>query len=267
LFWGDSNLIDQMPFWKKSLRTLFLRWVYSYVDRAFSVGTRSRAYFRAMGLPEERILFAPHAVDNDRFGAASEQTQLQASQLRERLGIGADETVFLFAGKFIGKKDPLLLIDAFLELGHPHAHMVFIGDGALKPQMLEKTRGHARMHILPFQNQSGMPMAYAMCDVFCLPSRGPGETWGLAVNEAMACGKAVVVSDRVGCAVDLVREGRNGYTFRSGVMEELTDRLRLLSDPGTARAMGLESRREIHPWNFTEVALAFESVMGDLESK
>ena len=261
LFWGDSNLVDPMPSWKKALRRLFLRWVYSHVDAAFSVGTNSRAYFEAMGMAEDSIRFAPHAIDNGRFAAASEKAAPEASRLRESMGIGRDETVFLFAGKFIEKKDPLLLLEAFLGLGTEHAHLVFIGDGVLKGRLLEMSRGQAGIHVLPFQNQSGMPLAYALCDVFCLPSRGPGETWGLAVNEAMACGRAVLVSDRVGCAVDLVADCENGYVFRNGDKDDLIGKMRLLLDVGSARRMGLKSRERVQPWNFTSVAEAFESTL------
>jgi len=60
-----------------------------------------------------------------------------------------------------------------------------------------------RFRVLPFQNQTRMPVVYRLGDLVILPSAF-GETWGLAVNEAMACGRPALVSNRVGCAADLV---------------------------------------------------------------
>jgi glycosyltransferase involved in cell wall biosynthesis len=237
---------------------LFLRLVYRYVDTAFYVGTRSREYFRAVGMREEALVFAPHAVDNERFSRQSREARERVLAWRGELGIGESETVFLFAGKFIDKKDPLLLMEAFIELDEENTHLVFIGDGILKDEMQRMASGNSRIHILPFQNQSAMPAAYALCDVFCLPSKGPGETWGLAVNEAMACGKAVLVSERVGCAVDLVCHAENGYVFRTGDKADLLEKMRLMLSTGSIGRMGERSAEKISSWNFQAVAEAIE---------
>ena len=92
--------------------------------------------------------------------------------------------------------------------------MIFVGSGALEAELKERFEAHANIHFVGFQNQSKMPIWYRVADVFCLPSRGPGETWGLAVNEALACGCRVIVSDRVGCAEDLVKGNSYGVVFR-----------------------------------------------------
>jgi glycosyltransferase involved in cell wall biosynthesis len=81
---------------------------------------------------------------------------------------------------------------------------LFVGGGELQGQLDAIAAANPdRIRVLPFQNQSRMPAAYRLGDVFALPSAN-GESWGLAVNEALACGRPVVVSDRVGCAVDVV---------------------------------------------------------------
>ena len=261
LFWGDSTLIDPMPDWRKSARKLFLRWVYGSVDKAFYVGTRSREYFKALGFGDDDLSFAPHSVDNSRFASASEAAQSRAAEWRSSLGIPEDDVVFLFAGKFIEKKDPLLLMEAFKGMACEKSHLVMVGDGSMRDSMEDVRKGQPRIHIFPFMNQSEMPVAYAMCDVFCLPSKGPGETWGLAVNEAMACGKAVIVSDRVGCAVDLVKSGENGYVFRSGDRDELIEKMSRTLDVSVARSMGLNSRDRIASWNFFSIAESIESAV------
>ena len=97
-----------------------------------------------------------------------------------------------------------------------------------------------------FLNQSEIPLAYAAADALVLPSDA-GETWGLVVNEAMACGRPAIVSDRVGCREDLVLEGETGLSFRFGDWEELGGQMRRLAgDPAQAKAMGAAARQRVH---------------------
>jgi glycosyltransferase involved in cell wall biosynthesis len=261
LFRGDSTLLDPIPTWKKVMRKAFLRFVYSHVDKALYVGTRSRDYFRWAGIPDKGLVYSPHAVDNERFHRTSEEGKGRSEEMRRALGIAPEDTVFLFAGKFIPKKDPLTLILSFLDAGLPNGHLVMVGDGQLSPRMQEVSAGRLNVHFLPFTNQSEMPYVYGAADVLCLPSIGPGETWGLAVNEAMACGKAVLVSDRVGCAVDLVVDGRNGFYFRAGDRSDLKEKLLRMGDTDLVRRMGSESLKRIQGWTFEAVAASIENAV------
>lgn len=254
-FRGDSTLLDEQGGIKQLRRALTLRWVYSYVDHAFYVGSNNRAYFRKYGLTDRQLTFAPHAVDNGRFGA---ERAAEVMELRRSLGIADNDIVILFAGKLDEKKAPVLLLDTFLKLNKPDVHLLFAGEGEQNHILRQKAEGQCNIHFLPFQNQSYMPVVYQCCDLFCLPSKGPAETWGLAVNEAMACGKAILVSDKVGCAVDLVSD-ENGAVFNSGNMGELTEALtKLLSSRENLNQLGLASKKSIQPWNFTHIAIAIE---------
>ena len=111
--------------------------------------------------------------------------------------------MFLFAGKLEAKKQPLELAEAFASL-QSQAHLIYVGSGMLEDALKERFDSNPNIHFVGFQNQSKMPIWYRVADVFCLPSRGPGETWGLAVNEALASGCVALVTDKVGCAEDLV---------------------------------------------------------------
>jgi glycosyltransferase involved in cell wall biosynthesis len=90
-------------------------------------------------------------------------------------------------------------------------------------------REHLRVDFAGFKNQTELPAFYAAADVLVLPSDG-GETWGLVVNEAMACGLPAIVSDAVGCAPDLIQEGKTGFTFPLGSESELAARLMALAE-------------------------------------
>jgi glycosyltransferase involved in cell wall biosynthesis len=258
-FRGDSTLLDPLPSWKKVLRGSWLRYVYSLVDKAFYVGTRNMEYYLEMGVPETGLVYAPHAVDNERFAAGAVDHVGKAAAMRRSMGIGEKDKVVLFAAKFIPKKDPGLLVQAWKQLRLENAHLVLVGDGELLPLLQKASADDPRIHILPFQNQQSMPAVYLMGDVFCLPSKGPGETWGLAVNEAMACGRPLLVSDMCGCAVDLVLEGVNGYRFRSGDVQGLASRLEKMLIQDDLYSMGKASFHHIRGFSHEAFTRALES--------
>lgn len=255
-FRGDSTLLDACSSLRQLLRPVMLRWIYRHVDHAFYNGTHNRAYFKKYGLKDRQLSFAPHAIDNERFGA---DHSAEAEQLRRDLGIAADEILVLFSGKFESKKAPLFLLENFLKIDLEKVHLAFTGSGTLEPALRKMAMGKQNIHFLPFQNQSVMPVVYQSCDLYCLPSSGPAETWGLAVNEAMASGKAVLVSDKVGCGADLVLPD-NGAIFQSGNSEAFCSALaRLTVSRKNLAALGTHSKNIIQPWNFENIAIAIEN--------
>src|SRR5262249_55824285 len=152
--------------------------------------------------------------------------------------------------KFIDKKDPGLLLDAFTRTTH-RAHLVLIGNGALEDTLRARAAGHRNVHFLPFQNQRIMPAVYRLSDLFVLPSRGPGETWVLALNEAMASGRPVIAGSKCGGARDLVDEGINGWVFESGDGEQLMRVLQtaLALDRQALLSMGSNARAKSARWS------------------
>lgn len=266
LFRGDSTLLDDQLWIKNLFRSFLLTWVYKHVDFAFYVGKANKAYFKAMGVPEQKLIYAPHAVDNDRFGQDRKE---EVRALRDQLAINEDEILILFAGKFEEKKDPLILLEAFIHLNHSNTHLLFVGNGELEEKLkrtaLLQTQGDnskKKIHFLDFQNQNMMPVIYQVCDLFCLPSRGPSETWGLAVNEAMAAGKAILVSNRVGSAEDLVLDHRNGYIFKHNDLNDCIDKLqKLIANKSALINMGIFSGQMIKGWNFENITKALMSQM------
>ncbi len=249
LFRGDSTLLDERPGIKNLLRSVFLKWVYRHISFALYTGTNNKRYFEKYGVLSRQLLFAPHAVDNKRFGISHAEEQ---SVLRQELGIGPDDLIVLFAGKLEEKKAPGSLLTAFIKLASPGCHLVIVGDGVLRLPLQQQAAGYPNIHFMDFQNQTTMPAIYQLCDIFCLPSTGPGESWGLAVNEAMAAGRAVLVSDKVGCAVDLVKSGVNGYVYTAGSVSDLSEKLSVLigkKKEGLA-LMGAQSKKIVQEWSF-----------------
>ncbi|MEE9355852.1 MAG: glycosyltransferase family 4 protein [Methylococcaceae bacterium] len=259
LFRGDSTLLDEKPGLKTLVRRLVLRWVYQHVDIALYVGSQNRRYFKVHGLADKQLVFAPHAIDNERFSEAPKAKD-EALLWRQRLGITNEEKVLLFVGKFEPKKGPDLLLDAFLSAKNSQMHLVFVGSGILEESLKEKA--NARVHFLGFHNQTVMPVIYRIGDVIVLPSRGPGETWGLALNEAMACGKAVIASNKVGAAVDLVVEDQNGWIFNIERNDDLDHCVQGLLHINKAKLLeiGQCSRNLIASWSLEKQIAAIADV-------
>jgi len=258
LFRGDSTLLGEQNGWKKVARRIFLRWVYRHVDIALYVGSRNKDYFLAHGLKERQLVFAPHAVDNIRFGNAEHEKE--AAARRAALGIGPDQLLVVFVGKFQEQKDPLTLVGAWKDILEKDIHLLMVGTGVLEEKIRLAAAGNERIHFLGFQNQSVMPEIYRIGDVFCLPS--VSETWGLSINEAMACSRAILASDLCGCSVDLVREGTNGYIFAAGSKEDLCAKVRSFQErKGQLREMGAASASIIRDWSYDGLAAAIESAV------
>lgn len=262
-FRGDSTLLDDRWGLKSFVRRLFLRWVYHHVDLAFYVGESNKDYYLKMGLRSSQLIWAPHAVDMQRFNQSTARESSSAQSWRKKFNIGMNDIVFLFAGKFEEKKDPLGLIQAFMDISkRSDIHLVLVGNGDLADKIKFLASRHPRIHVHPFVNQSAMPSLYAMSDVFVLPSKGPGESWGLAVNEAMASGCAIIVSDKCGCARNLVQTGVNGYLFAGGNVEALGNMMeKMIDNDQYIKKMGEESCRIIKRYNLENIATAFESIV------
>ena len=212
IFRGDSHLLGraELPFGRRTL----LKFIYRQFAAITYVGAANRDYFRALGVPESRLFFAPHSVDAARFNPADAAARRAAAELRTTLGL-AGKRVVLFAGKFQARKRPVELLQAFLPVATPDDALVYVGDGPEKARLLELAAANPATNVrfLPFANQTEMPARYLLADLFALPSRGSYETWGLAVNEAMHLGVPCLVSDLVGCQRDLVRPGETGWVF------------------------------------------------------
>jgi glycosyltransferase involved in cell wall biosynthesis len=262
LFRGDSTLLDEKYFSiKKIIRSLFLKWVYKHISKALFVGKANKEYFLKYGLKHEQLIFTPHAVDNQRYFTG------HYSDRRSELGIPQDAIVFLFAGKFELKKNPGLLLDAFIQLKNNKTHLLFVGNGELEEKLKIKVSNiqeftRNNIHFLPFQNQTKMPGIYKTGDVFVLPSQGPYETWGLSVNEAMASSRAVLVSDKCGCANDLVHSGINGFIFKHNELNDLTIKMKyLVASKDELYKMGQESFKLIQDWSYEKAMIAIESAI------
>ena len=115
---------------KKTLRRIFLTWVYRHIDTAFYVGTNNKAYYRAHGVGDNRLIYAPHAIDNDRFNDSNGNYTKQATEWKKSLQIQSNRLTVLFAGKLEPKKNPMFMVEAARVL--KQMHFIIIGNGILE---------------------------------------------------------------------------------------------------------------------------------------
>jgi len=237
LFRGDSNLLNVvrsgLSWWVKQR---VLSRIFSWPVGFLVVGSANLDYYRAFGVNADRLFYCPHSIDVNRFANPAEQMEQEAAGWRHALGINNRATVLLYAGKFEPVKRPLELMKAVLQINQSDLILVLVGGGELQSDVNAIAQANEKsFRVLPFQNQSKMPLVYRLGDLTVLPSAH--ETWGLAVNEALASGRPVLISDRVGCAPDVV-DGSCGSVFSWDTPFSLLHTLaKLVSEPGRLTEM------------------------------
>lgn len=244
---GDSNLSTPRAWWWRTLKEPIFRAFISRFDGYLTVGERARRYLLHYGAREDRCFRAPHCVDNTFFAERAAALHADRTAVRDQFGLSPNDVAFLFAGKFIDVKRPDLFIEAIGRAAQQDRRVVgvMVGDGPL----LESARAKAAalgvsIVFAGFLNQSEIVRAYVAADVLVLPSRS--ETWGLVVNEAMACGLPAIVSDTVGCADDLIVAGETGSVFPAGDVAALSGRMIDLATNADARLrQGAAARRRV----------------------
>ena len=214
---GDSQLgMTRSPL-KRAVKFLAYRFLLPRFDAHLYVGRRNREYLKHYGVSDARLFFSPHFVDNEWWSSRA------AAADSIKMKIKGDATTFLFAGKFIPKKRVMDLLEAAASV--PEARVVLVGDGPLRSQLEERAGKpdlKGRVEFAGFKNQQELPPYLAGADCLVLPSDGT-ETWGLIVNEAMACGTPAIVSKACGCEPDLIEEGETGYSFQLGNVRGLAE--------------------------------------------
>ena len=247
----DDARIQDVP--RSSIVNMIKRRIYMNVDAMFVPAMSHLETCATWGFDRERVFFGVDVVDNAWFAAHVKDARANCDGLRASMKLPA--RFFLGVGRLIAKKNWSALIAAYaryLTLTKGDAlGLVFVGDGPER----ERLESYAVSLGLSDVRFAGTVVGAALCDYyglaecFVLPSYG--ETWGLVVNEAMACGLPVLVSDRCGCAKTLVEEGVNGWTFSPADSDGLARlMLRVASQSqNELMAMGRESERIISDWS------------------
>lgn len=252
----DQHLRNPRSAWKQRVKRAVLPVLFGRM-RGLYVGSLNREWMEHFGFREHQLFFVPHTVDNDAIQARIAAARPRRAEIRASFGIPCPDTpVILLPGRLVWEKDHPTLLDAFRQVRSRHRCVLLMaGDGPERGRIEDLVREHAIPDVILAGQveQPRMMEAYAAADILVLPSRS--ETWGLVVNEGMNAGLPVVVSNRVGCSVDLVRDDENGVMFETGNVAQLAHALEsLVKDPECRARFGQRSLEVIADWTYDKAA-------------
>lgn len=258
---------------KLAAKSVYFKVVKEFVDAVLPIGTFNSIYWQHYFGPDFPMYLMPYAVDNKYFQLRSQEVQKQRDALQAELKLDPSRPVILFASKLQHRKRCADLLDAYTQLLSqnlvaPEPYLVIIGDGEERAS-LERTvaeRHLDEVRFCGFRNQSELPHFFDLASVFVLPSQH--EPWGLIVNEVMNAGRAVIVSDDVGCQPDLVRNGVEGFVYPVGDVPALTVGLQqVLVNPETAANFGKNALKRISQWGLEQDVTGLRQALSAITRK
>lgn len=234
IFKGESNDLKPEKWWFWPIKKQLLNLFFSKIDYFLYIGSANKRLYKKYGINDGKLFEGFYCVDNQRFLESSQQFKLQKKTLRTLWGVPENSFCFLFAGKFIDKKRPLDIIKAAQQLNNKNLFLLFVGSGELYNEIINNcnvvfnngkivspiNKNEVNASIVGFLNQTEIPKAYAVSDCLILPSNF-NETWGLVVNEAMACGIPAIVSNQCGSAEDLALPINENLVFECGKVQSI----------------------------------------------
>lgn len=267
LLWSESNQQDQRRRRAavESLKRKFLR----RCDGFVVPGRSAYEYIRAHQVKDSSIFIAPNAVDNNRFAHRAEVARKNAAQYRERLKL--PERYFLFVGRLVREKGVFELLTAYGRLDaelRQHIGLVIVGDGPCRSRMQQIANNVSPRRVVfsGFVHQEDLGAYYGLAEVLILPTYT--DTWGMVVNEAMACGTPIILTSAAGCSADLIRENWNGILVNPKDIDDLVSAMRrVATNPDLSRSMGANSARHIRDYSPEVWAISVERAIREATRK
>lgn len=208
-------------FSKELFKSLF---IIKLFDGFFNFGQQSKEYMLALGAKASQMLVNRNCVDNQLLEEIYKENYQQRVSKQSSLNLPKHN--FIFVGRLIEFKNLFRLLDAFkIAQKNEDWGLIILGDGELKSTLKQYAQDLVVKNVFFFEgvNWQQVPQYLSLSDVLVLPSFS--EPWGLVVNEAMACGLPVAVSNKCGCAAELVKESENGFTFNPENVNEIAETL------------------------------------------
>lgn len=256
LLWSESNVQDQRRGYAvvELLKKEFVRGCSGFVVP----GQSALEYLRAHRVDESRIFTARNAVDNELFASGAALARQNSATRRRELGLPG--SYFLFVGRLVPEKGVFDLLSAYAKLNasvREQFGLVFVGDGESRAQLERQAPSISPgvIRFAGFAQREVLAFYYALSEVLILPTYT--DTWGLVVNETMACGVPVILSRAAGCAADLVQEHVTGLLIRPGDVVALAGAMDIVaSQPDLCKSMGTNAARHIQYYSPEEWSAA-----------
>jgi len=212
--------------WKRLIKPVLYRRLFQIPGVFTPAGTAQSLYLQSFGVPPSRIRIAQQTADIEPiFVFSARFTSEQRRSARARLGLSDDQIAILYAGRLETVKgvDDLLAAFDLASRQAPNLRLLIAGDGTLKAKVLQFAQARDDVIHLGRLSSEALNETSNIADFLVLPSRS--ESWGMVVNEAMAAGLPVVVSERAGCIPDLVHHRVTGFVAPAQNPGALSDAL------------------------------------------
>lgn len=237
---------------RRIIKRLVLSRLFPRVSGFLCIGHHNRKFYESYGVSSERLFHVPYGVDNSWFRGNPGDQERWRTEIRRSLDITPDALVFVYCSKHRHPKRPSDAVKAFCALSpDPSTILLMLGDGPLRAEAEECFRLHNKGHRVIFgglKPYPDLPKYFAASDALVFPSI---ENWGMALNEALASGLAIISSDKVVGAIDMVRDGVNGFTYEAGNVDMLAARIaQLAGDRPLVHRMKMESLRHSEAFSF-----------------
>jgi glycosyltransferase involved in cell wall biosynthesis len=250
---SESHLLNPRSKFKSLLKKLLLPFIIKHAAFLLPMGKIQAEYLIHYGAKEKDIYYFPNTSDVDFFIAESDKYRHKKNEIKKQLGIKS-KYIVLYVGRLTKEKGLPTLLEAFKETksSHDNITLLIIGEGKLRDDLegFIRKKEIADVRFEGFVENKGLPLYYAIADIFVLPSRN--EPWGVVVSEAMACALPIILSDKVGCRGDLLMEDKNGFCFKNDASGQLASYIeRFLKNPNLIRKMGGNSRNIIKNFDYS----------------
>lgn len=264
ILWSGSTKDE--PSLQRKITLPLVKLIVKKSDYFIAYGNKAKKYLLLLGAPKKKIVCSFNSIDVTHFKKYSRLlSKQQAIKLRKKYGLAKDHKLLLYVGQFIDRKNIEVLIKATSLIKDKNITLILLGYGSKKSDYLKLAKkSKVNLKIINHLELDKVPSIYAIADLFILPSKE--EAWGLVVNEAMACGLPVLVSDKVGCVDDLVIEGKNGFSFRYNNPKELAKKIdMILKNKKLRTAMGKYGQKIISGFTSRKAADVFYKEIRKIE--
>jgi glycosyltransferase involved in cell wall biosynthesis len=246
----ESHDEGPRPGWRRTVKGTVVPPIVERAAGLLVTGTLARDSMIARGAHAERVRVFANTIDVERFGDQVDRLADSRAELRRVLGVEDDDVVVLSVARLAREKGLDTLVRAVAAADDPGLVLVAAGEGPQRSSLVALARDlGVRLVLTGDVEWERIVELYASADVFALLSER--EPWAVVVNEAAACGLPLVLSDRVGAAHDLLRDGENGRLVPARDVDAAATALReLAADPELRRTQGVRSRELAADWGY-----------------
>lgn len=216
MFMTDSNILSESSKSKFKIllkKVILEKFLFKYSFGFLTSGTANEDFYRYYNVPKSKIIRLPFSWGYEEILQKANTLKIKKAQLRKDFDIEESSFVILYVGRLSKEKNPLVILDAYKKINNKNKKLFVVGDGPMRKEFEKKINdlNLENVNMVGFVPHEKTFDYYTLADVLILSSEH--ETWGIVVNEAMCFSLPIVASNRVGSAVDLVDNGKNGYIF------------------------------------------------------